>query len=192
MFHPHAIAMKAKRAGSIKERTDSLAACHCSNCEFITDRTDQYSTTLDSTQDRMIWSLSYRNFFYRGGLDTSICVWGWRDLTLKHIRRERKQRVNLFSFFLLLIMVHLCSIHTSTNTHTHMLRLLCPHFNVTLVLLERVGYELARWWEKSVPLTLWGLTVTCSFPMAAPWNWNCNSSSLANVLLGIQGTEGVG
>ncbi|MED6243523.1 hypothetical protein ATANTOWER_021756 [Ataeniobius toweri] len=38
-----------KRTGSITQRTDSAASCHESNCEFITDGADQYST-LDSTQ----------------------------------------------------------------------------------------------------------------------------------------------
>ena len=84
MFHPHTVAVEAKRAGSIKQRTDSPAACQASNCGFITDRADQYDT-LDSARRRMIWSLSYWNFFYRGGLDTSIRVWGWRDLAPSHI-----------------------------------------------------------------------------------------------------------
>lgn len=53
MFHPHTVAVEAKRAGSIKQRTDSPAAYHASNCGFITDRADQYGT-LDSAQRRMI------------------------------------------------------------------------------------------------------------------------------------------
>lgn len=53
MFHPHTVAVKAKRASSIKQRTDSPAACHGSNCGFITDRANQYGT-LDSAPRRMI------------------------------------------------------------------------------------------------------------------------------------------
>lgn len=80
MFPSHTVVIKVKRAGSIRQRTDSPVACHASNCEFITDGADQYGT-LDSTHSRMIWSLSYWNFFYGGGLDTSTHVWRWRDLT---------------------------------------------------------------------------------------------------------------
>lgn len=144
---------ETKRASSIK-REDRLPQQprHEPNCKFITDAADQYST-LDSTQCTMIQSLCWWKLFTTDG-----------DVMLPRVlERGEGETAGAATFppSSYLPSNNLAFCRKEPNVRTKTSRSCCVLcFPVTSVLWRRPPCELARCWEKSAPLHLWGLTET--------------------------------
>lgn len=106
--------------------------------------------------------------------------------------RKNKKSSPLFAVSLLMTPLCLCSqrrtqMHKRTQTHTH------THGGWCALMWPWCSWSMG-WTSKVVrdvhTIKPVGAYSNTQLSIAVLWNWNCNSSSLANVLLGIQGTDG--